>query len=236
MPNNYFSFKQFTIYQDRCAMKVCTDACIQGAFTASLLHNKVKNILDIGSGTGLLSLMLAQNSSADITALETDENAFLQSKENFNLSDWSSKLFPIQNSLQNFISPLSYDWIISNPPFYENDLSSPDEKKNAAMHSTTLKLDELLSKIVLLLSINGLASVMIPHHRKQYFEKLLQENLLHTHIELSVKQTPLHPVFRNIFIFGKQRSHPSHQTLIIQENGNYTEAFQQLLKPYYMNL
>ncbi len=217
-------------------MKVCTDACIQGAYTATLLNDHVKNILDIGSGTGLLSLMLAQFSSANINAIELDENAFLQTSHNFRLSVWKENLAVIQNDIRQFQSANLFDLIICNPPFYENDLVSPNEFKNSAMHSTTLTLEELLIAINNLLSSHGIASVMIPYHRRSYFQKLVTENKLHIIRELTISQTTKHTNFRSVCILSKVPQILVQQNLIIKDNENYTADFIELMKPYYLNL
>src|SRR5688572_30396977 len=132
MANNFFQFKQFIIYQDKCSMKVCTDACIFGAGIANIISNsesRISNCLDIGTGTGLLSLMIAQKTSALIDAIEIEEDAFNQAKENFSNSSWSQRLRAFHTDVKHFNSPLKYDFIISNPPFYQNDLISPLKTK-----------------------------------------------------------------------------------------------------------
>src|SRR3954469_11797521 len=126
MANNYFSFKQFIIHQDKCAMKVCTDACLFGAYVADRFQitNSKFHVLDIGAGTGLLSLMLAQkNSTVQIDAVEIDKAASEQAKENFKHSLWRDRLHIHHQPIQEF-GMNTYNLIISNPPFYENDLKS----------------------------------------------------------------------------------------------------------------
>ena len=118
--NSWFQFKQFTVHQDKCAMKVCTDACLFGAWVANkLVQNKItaKNILDIGCGTGLLSLMLAQKTNAVIDSVEIDASAFDQAKQNISLSSWKEKIQLYHNSINNFEPLTRYDFIICNPPF-----------------------------------------------------------------------------------------------------------------------
>ena len=119
MSNNYFQFKQFTIHQDKCAMKVCTDACLFGAFVANEIQDKtINHILDIGAGTGLLSLMLAQKSNAAIDAVEIDKSTYEQAEENISQSSWKEKITVYNSGIADFYSNYKYDLIISNPPFF----------------------------------------------------------------------------------------------------------------------
>src|SRR5688572_28253839 len=158
MPNSYFKFKQFTVNRDRAAMKVTTDACLFGAWAARSARQSavgqsgspgIHHVLDIGTGTGLLSLMMAQQINAEIDAIELDEDAFEQAQQNMASSPWHDNLFVIQGDAKDmaYVLGKEYDIIVSNPPFYENELESPDLKKNRAHHSAGLSLDELLSII-----------------------------------------------------------------------------------------
>ncbi|MEO8711563.1 MAG: methyltransferase, partial [Parafilimonas sp.] len=173
MPNDYFRFKQFIITQDKCAMKVCTDACLFGAWAAHNPQLEASNILDIGTGTGLLSLIYAQkNMHASIDAIEIDEAAVQQARENFEASIWKERLHVYNTSIQQFAtsSNKKYDVIICNPPFYENDLKSENKQRNLALHSDALTLEELISDVDLLLGDDGSFFVLLPFHRTKYFE------------------------------------------------------------------
>src|ERR1700684_2120654 len=143
MPNSYFRFKQFIIHQDKSAMKVCTDSCIFGAWTVKHL-NGAKKILDAGAGTGLLSLMLAQKSESQIDSIELDPDSAVQALENIMASPWSKRIRLLEGNVLYYPLRSEYDFIISNPPFFDSDLRSPMEKKNKAKHEETLKLDELI--------------------------------------------------------------------------------------------
>ena len=190
---SYFQFKEFTIHQDKCAMKVCTDACILGAWVANTIEaSSIKNILDIGCGTGLLSLMLAQKIEASIEAIEINLDAANQATENISNSPWSENIQVIHTSLQNFISSKKYDLIISNPPFYEDDLRSGDEHKNAAKHDTALKLVELILFVKDHLADKGIFAVLLPFQRVNYFEKRVNEYGLFIQEKLLIKQSPQH--------------------------------------------
>src|SRR5688572_9035697 len=170
--NNFFQFKQFRISQEHCAMKVCTDACILGAWYAAKLSYKVKaggsniadskKILDIGGGTGLLMMMLAQATNATIHGIEIESECYKQMHLNISQNEWSTRLTGFHGDARDYLFPHKYDFIISNPPFYENDLSSHIEGKKLAMHSKALKLEELADVIVKTLEMTGTAGIMLP--------------------------------------------------------------------------
>lgn len=133
MANSYFQFKEFTVRQERASMKVCTDACLFGAYAANqLIFINPAECLDIGTGTGLLSLMLAQKIPANIDAVEIEYASYSQAKGNFEHSPWREQLNVFHTDINQFQSEKKYNCIISNPPFFEKDLKSEDEKKNAA--------------------------------------------------------------------------------------------------------
>ncbi|WP_460557232.1 tRNA1(Val) (adenine(37)-N6)-methyltransferase [Ferruginibacter profundus] len=241
MANNYFQFKQFTIHQDRCAMKVCTDACLFGAYIAEELQRTatgtVKNILDIGTGTGLLSLMLAQKSGSDIDTVEIDSNAFEQAKENIAQTSFNQKIKIFNTDMRHFAAAKKYDYIISNPPFFEADLRSGDEMKNAAKHDTTLTYVELLRAIEKNLSGAGVFAVLLPYHRSNYFEAESVKLNFHLCKKILVKQTPEHDYFRAILIFsGKPAIFSRSEISIKDDEGKYSIAFTSLLKDYYLYL
>ena len=203
MSNPYFQFKQFTIYQDQCAMKVCTDACILGAWFADKAPAWAR-VLDIGSGTGLLMLMLAQKHKGEIMGIELELDAFRQLKDNIEKSPWRQSLKVFPGDVRPFSFPGKFDFIISNPPFYENDLPAATTGANLARHSKQLTLTELLAAIDVNLSPGGSFGVLLPYHRTAWFEELarttygfmLKERLL-------VRQTPRHDFFRSILYFSK---------------------------------
>ncbi len=232
MSNNYFQFKQFIINQDKSAMKVCTDACVFGAWVATKT-NPVK-VLDIGAGTGLLSLMIAQKTNAVIDAVEIDKNGFEQAQENFNASPWKNRLNVIYSPIQQFRKD-HYDLIISNPPFFSNDLKSPDQARNLALHSEALSLEELLSAVKKTISKNGQFAVLLPFHRGPYFEELIIRNQLFIIEKLVVNQTPRHRPFRVCYLISDSGVETRNSTLTIKnEENKYTEPFTELLKDYYL--
>jgi len=158
-----FKFKQFTIQQDRCAMKIGTDGVLLGAWIS--LGNNPESILDIGAGTGILSLQLAQRSFAEtIEAIEIDENAFEQCVSNFETSPWGDRLFCFHASAQEFATEVEeeYDLIISNPPFYSDDYKSDDSARNTARFTDTLPFKDLAIVAFQFLSENGIFALILP--------------------------------------------------------------------------
>ncbi len=236
--NNYFQFKQFTVHQDSCAMKVCTDACIFGAYLARQINSSQQGagaILDIGSGTGLLSLMVAQKTNAPIDAVEMDEAAFQQAKRNFELSPWKDQLNIFNTDALLFYPEKKYECIISNPPFFDGDLKSVNKKKNSAKHDTTLTLEQLLQVIDKHLSPHGIFSVLLPCHRIDFFIEIAFAANYFLNEQLLIRHTKAHPFFRGILFFSHDKSIGVTNELVIKNtDGNYTAEFILLLQDYYL--
>jgi tRNA1Val (adenine37-N6)-methyltransferase len=219
-------------------MKVCTDSCLFGAWVADKIEKKIinpKTILDIGAGTGLLSLMLAQKSNAIVNAVEIDKNSFEQTKKNFTSSPWHQRLQVFHQDIKEWKAKLKYDFIISNPPFYENDLKSNTLNKNIAKHHEKLTLKELIQCIQNNIADNGNFAILLPYHRTEYFKTIGIENGFYLQEKLIVKQTPVHSFFRGILLFSTKETNEIYSDLSIKnEEGNYTNEFQKLLKDYYL--
>jgi tRNA1Val (adenine37-N6)-methyltransferase len=235
--NNYFQFKQFTVYQNKCAMKVCTDACLFGSISPALTTRDLR-VLDIGTGTGLLSLMYAQrHTDAMIDAVEIDPSAAEQATENFAASAWRDRLKVYNISIQEFKPAHSYDVIISNPPFFDNDLKSNDTKRNLALHSAALNLEELIASNDRLLKHDGCFGVLLPYHRTEYFQQLAAAKGFHLAQKILVKQSPQHSYFRSILFFSRKEIIAVEREIVIQETSRkYTPDFTALLKDYYLYL
>ena len=237
MANSYFQFKQFTIHQDKCAMKVCTDACILGAWMGKKVNDK-KKILDIGSGTGLLMLMLAQSTETEINGIEIDPIAFQQLQENIQQNSWSPRLNVFQGDVRRFDFTERYDFIITNPPFFENDLLSTSKEEQTAKHSTALNFEELLQVIDKQLTTEGSFGILLPYHRESEFNQKATTSGFHLMERLIIRQTPKHQPFRSILSYTRSNgTNISENELIIhKEEGGYTSSFISLLQPYYLKL
>ena len=235
MSKGSFTFKQFEIQQDKCAMKVCTDSCLFGATIE--INREVENILDIGTGTGLLSLITAQKCNAVIDAVEIVENAANQASNNFKSSPWSDRLNLFNNSIQNFSENCikKYDLIISNPPFFSDNLKSHDPSSNIALHNDLLSPSELLASSSLLLSPTGYFIIMLPLYEAKEFIKLAFGFNLNLSSIQNIKNTQNSSVLRSIciFKFSKESVEEKEDIIIKDVFGAYTLQFVSLLKDYY---
>ena len=251
MANSYFQFKQFTIHQNRCAMKVTTDACLFGAWVAEEVGSReprvgsqesaVRSSFDIGTGTGLLSLMLAQkNPNVEIIGVEIDEDAVNQAKENIDASPWKDRIDVLQEDVKGYNFSEKFDLIISNPPFYQNEIRSATDSKNVAHHSENLTLKELLVIIKDNLTATGSFFLLLPYKRNDEIKKLLRDHQLHVSKMIFVRQSIKHDYFR-IMLKGKLNEHENVETefneiSIWDDSQQYTNEFKQLLKDYYLHL
>ncbi|SDC40058.1 tRNA1(Val) (adenine(37)-N6)-methyltransferase [Niabella drilacis] len=236
MPNPYFRFKQFVIYQDRCAMKVTTDACLFGAWVVSHMPEAAETVLDVGAGTGLLALMIAQAGSRLIDAIEIQEADHEQAGENIAQSGFHAGVRLIQGNVLEYAFDRTYDVIVSNPPFYEGDLKGGQLNKNIAHHSDALSLPELLSFIRKQLDADGRFFLLLPVKRAQeLFGRLEISGLFINHC-CYVHQTEKHPAFR-IMVEGALRKRSfREERIVIRKENEYTPEFKALLQPYYLHL
>lgn len=236
MANNYFQFKQFTIEQGSAAMKVSTDACIQGAWTP--VQPEDRAVLDIGCGTGLLSLMLAQKQAQiQIDAVELDADAAGQASENVRKSPWSGRIRVFREDIKNFRPERKYDLVICNPPFFQNSLLGPDELRNQARHNHTLSYQDLFSVIEKHLSTSGRASVLLPATEHAAWETIVQQHGWSVYKKLLVYPSVHKTYNRVVSLIGPQQQEPVVETLQIRDAANhYSEAFIRLLGPYYLKL
>jgi len=233
-----FKFKQFSINQDKCAMKIGTDGVLLGAW-ATLKHNPF-SILDIGSGTGLLSLMLAQRSFAEvIEAVEINDRAYEQCVENFENSDWSDRLFCYHASLQEFAEEIddTYDLIICNPPFYSEDYKTSDKSRDMARFQDAMPFEHLVICAVKLLSENGKLTVIIPFKEENRFIDLASKQGLYTNDILRVRGNPTSEIKRSLLEFSFTKNNTKTEELTIEiSRHNYTEDYINLTKDFYIKL
>jgi len=235
MSNNYFQFKQFRVEQDRCAMKVTTDACIQGAWTPLLPG--VERVLDIGAGTGLLSLMLAQRKpDIVIDAIEFDNESSVQARENGIASPWRDRINILEGDVRSYGFSYKYDLIISNPPFFSNSLLGDKEAKNNARHTLSLTYGDLLKAIAGNLSDDGYVSVLLPAVEYDQWKELMVADVWNEIGKLSVSHRPGAAVKRIVGLFSKKDTGTMCSTLTIKgDDNNYTPAFIDLLAPFYLD-
>ena len=233
-----FQFKQFSIQQDRCAMKVGTDSVLLGAWCP--IENNPFSVFDIGAGTGILSLMIAQRSNAEqIDALEIDEDAYEQCVENFENSPWGDRLFCFHAGLDEFVKEPEdeYDLIISNPPFYAEDYKSENEQRDLARFQDALPFENLIEAADLLLSENGIFAVIIPYKEEEKFINLCAEVELYPVKVTRVKGTPITEIKRSLLAFKRNECNLSAGELIVEINRHeYTDDYINLTKDFYFKM
>ena len=217
-------------------MKVCTDSCLFGAWIE--IDENVKSILDIGTGTGLLSMMLAQRSAAVIHAVEIDDNAYQQACENVAASPWKERISLYHEDIRNLSVSQKYDLVVCNPPFYEKDMHSYRREEKIAKHSHHLSFNDLLIAINHHLKEDGSFAILLPRSRKEEFEKIAIEQGYNTVQSLFIRQTPGHNLFRIAAIFtrNKAQKNISNEISIKNKEGDYSADAINLLKPYYLYL
>ena len=218
-------------------MKVCTDACILGAWFSDKIPQNA-TVLDIGAGTGLLMMMLAQRSQNEMHGIEIDGNAYRQLQENTSQNDWQQRLSVFQGDARTFQFPQKYDFIISNPPFFESDWLSTNDREQIAKHSKHLTLGELIQVISNNLQPHGAFGILLPFHRWEYFNQLATQYNFSLTEKLFVRQSPQHPFFRAILHYSRTPDDfaPTFELTIKNATGGYTPEFVELLKDYYLYL
>ena len=234
-----FQFKQFNIQQDKTAMKVGTDGVLLGAWAP--LGNHPNAILDIGAGTGLIALMLAQRSHAgQIDAIEIDDDAYEQAVDNFENSPWADRLFCYHAGLDEFMEEPEdeYDLIISNPPFYTEDYTTGNEQRDTARFAASLPFEDLAEAAGLLLSENGVFCIILPFKEEDDFIALMKAEGLYPFKITRVKGTPTTDVKRSLIAFGfNEAVSPAINELIIEiARHEYTPEYIELTKDFYLKM
>jgi tRNA1Val (adenine37-N6)-methyltransferase len=243
MPNDYFSFKQFTIRQDRCAMKVGTDGVLLGVLAPVLApaENSMR-ILDIGTGTGLVAIMLAQRTGggAQISAVEIDSEATVQARENASETPWKIDVY--NNSIQGFALECQekFDLIVSNPPFFVNSLKAPEKSRNTARHTDTLSFEDLVISAEKLLADKGLFTVIIPYSSESDFIKIASANNLIADTIIRVIPKVGKEAKRSVITFCKGNENVNcniNVTELVIEKGErhcYSDEFKSLTADFYL--
>jgi tRNA1Val (adenine37-N6)-methyltransferase len=240
MANTWFRFKQFTIQQQHSAMKVTTDGCLFGAWVAQHLQARAHSprILDIGTGTGLLALMLAQKiADAQITGVEIEKDAAMEAAQNVENAPFGSQINILQQDILHYEPDAPFDVIVSNPPFYEKQWSSPQAGRNLAHHAAGLTLQPLLAICQRLVKPAGQVALLLPYYRKQEALQLAEKAGLYATATTDLQQTPAHGYFRTMLWLQKKPTNGhTGQWAIKNEAGQYTPQFIELLKDYYLHL
>ena len=234
-----FQFKQFSLEQDNCAMKIGTDGVLLGAW-APIAH-ELFSVLDIGTGTGIIALMVAQRSNAaQIDALEIEENAYEQATDNFENSPWNERLFCFHAGLDEFMEEPEdeYDLIVSNPPFYAEDYKTNDDQRDLARFQDALPFEDLIEAADLLLSENGILAVIIPFKEEKRFLALANEFELYPSKITQVKGTLTAEIKRSLLALSRTKiDTPLIDELIIEIGRHeYTPEYIALTQEFYLKM
>ena len=237
MPQQTFVFKQFSIYQSKCAHKVGTDAVLIGSWAEV---REAKNILDIGTGTGIIALMMAQKSKAEIDAIDIEQGSFEQANDNASHSLWAKRIHIHQSSLQDFArhNPKKYDVIITNPPYFVDSSKAPDEERNHARHNDRLPFLDLINGVIHLLEPKGKFYIILPTKEAGDFKTLAEKKQLHLNKLLRVKTKSTNQTEkRHIMLFSFEPEKFIEQTLSVENEGrhNYTEEYKSLTGDFYLH-
>ena len=236
--NKPFVFKEFTIKQDQCAMKIGTDSVLLGAITS--LSKKPYSILDIGAGTGVLALMLAQRSDAEIIdALEIDADAYEQCVDNFEQSPWGDRLFCYHASIQEFAEEIedTYDLIVCNPPFYSEDYKTNDASRDLARFQDAMPFEHLIQAVTTLLNQDGKFSVIIPFKAREAFIHLAEKVNLNPEKITKIRGHKASEFKRVVIEFSyKKTAHTTSELTIEHDRHEYTNEYISLTKDFYLKM
>jgi len=237
MPSESFIFKQFTVLQHKSAHKVGTDAVLIGAWATA---EKARSILDIGTGTGIIALMMAQKSAARIDAIDIEKSSYEQALENAANSPWPDRIKVHRSSLQDFIkaTPVKYDIIISNPPYFVDSFKAPDEERSHARHNDTLPFVDLVEGVKKLLQPGGKFYIILPTKEALDFKSLAEKKGLFLVKRLRVKTKLVNDTEkRHLMKFSLQPSALTDQTLSIEKGGrhDYTDEYKLLTGDFYLH-
>jgi tRNA1Val (adenine37-N6)-methyltransferase len=233
MNPDYFYFKQFKIRHANAAMKVGTDGVLLGAWVDC---GNAENILDIGTGTGLLALMLAQKSNAIIDAVEIDKDAALLAAQNIKESIWHDRITVINEDIRDYKTEEKYDLIVSNPPYYSTDIIAPDLSRAKARHTISLIPHELMKSVVNLMDKEGLFYVIYPYNVQEIWENAAKDFGLYKIRELIVKPNPQKEPVRIISVFTFYPAETYSETMCIEnlKRHDYSEEYRNLTEDFYI--
>lgn len=238
MPESLFRFKEFSVSQGKSAMKVGTDGVLLGSWVK--IPNPTNTVLDIGTGTGLIALQVAQRSESEIIdALEVEDGAFEQAVENFENSPWSDRLFCYHASLQQFQMEMEerYDLIICNPPFFNNSYPAESEKRNLARQTDQLSFESLLTCTSDLMESGGSCAFVIPFQNEDEFLILAESQNLHVNRLTRVKGSPSSPVKRSLIQMSREKRGIELSELVIETTRHqYTAEYIELVKDFYLKM
>lgn len=234
MANSWFQFQEFRVEQDRCAMKISTDAVLLGALANGRHPQK---ILDIGTGTGVIALMLAQRfAGADIQAIELDPAAADQARDNFCKSPFANRLDLWEGKFQDFQFSQKFDLMVSNPPYFPDHLKSPDPQRNLALHTDGLTFVELVQQVVRGLDSEGMFWVILPPRQMRDLEKITAEYSLFPLRKFTVQDNPDKPIIREILGFGwEKKDCLTSQIFIKEQAGQFHESYKALISGFLLN-
>lgn len=232
--NNWFEFKQFRIEQKSSAMKVGTDGVLLGAWTS--IEN-ASRILDVGTGTGLIALMLAQRCNAVIDAIEIEQEASLEAKHNFSQSAWNDRLKVFHEDFLQYAVPTEekYDLIVSNPPFFINSLKTPNERLAVAKHNVNMSIAQLLNKSSSLLKADGRISLIFPYGNLDDVKESARLAGYYVKTRTDVYAKPSKSPVRTLMEFSLTPVLPEADHLVIRDaNDDFSEKFRKMTAPYYL--
>lgn len=232
MANSFFRFKQFTVHQDKCAMKVGTDGVLLGAWAPV---ENITSILDVGTGTGLISLMLSQRSIATITAIDIDEGAVCQARENFEQSPWKERLNVLHTDFNTFQPSGLFDLIVSNPPYFVNSLKSPDAQRSIARHDNTLTYNNLFRGVSQFLAPEGIFAVIVPADVLNTIVSIAAPYNLYPYKHTDVITSPGKPPKRTLICFTASVYDCRPDELLIElERHKYSNEYIALTRDFYL--
>jgi tRNA1Val (adenine37-N6)-methyltransferase len=234
MANNLFSFKQFTVNQEKSAFKVGTDAVLLGAVASA---GEARRILDIGTGTGVIAIMLAQRSNAGIVAIEPDQESFAEAKANAGSCPWKERIKVVNTDLQGFFdSDGLFDLIVTNPPYFSDSIRNPDPRRSAARHNDSLSGEEILKGASRLLAEDGKLELIMPFAEGNIFIAEAAGFGFYCNNILKIRPLPTSEIRRLILTFSRKQLKPVEKFLTIERGARheFTDEYKDLTKDFYL--